>query len=279
VLTAVWLWSGAGAEGQPPLVGIVDRVSGPWTFVSTDQPIHVRDPVPANEAIATRKADDSSITVYLVATGKPWTVTCTTTAKCEQTYTPPSPAAPKTGPWAFLASFKISEPLLKQVLPAGRGVTSSGPDHTLLVRTGGAVDLRPALAHVMQGNYQLTLVPVKESVPTSSAIERTIRVAPNVDLTVRPVDAGLYTLSLTDESGTALGSPAVVLAIDDRDEQAKAMWSELVAQTRQWDAANAGTIDAARVRMLLALDERRNQVGRLTWGLVRALRASTGGGS
>src|SRR5262245_18404470 len=29
----------------------------------------------------------------------------------------------------------------------------------------------------------------------------------------------------------------------------------------------------------LALDERRNQVGRLTWGLVRALRASTGGGS
>jgi hypothetical protein len=247
----------ASAKPARDLIGIVDRISGRWNITHDDRPLRVRSPIHSGERIAPRDSRAGSITIYLLATGKPWTTTCSKEQPCHGTYEPAAPAP--SGPWAFLTSFAPSEARLDRILPAGRGTSSGGPNHALVTRSATTVDLAAALQHVAPGDYILRFTPITETGGEPVGHDATVRAGDDAGMKVPLFGAGLYRVTVVDQSGQTVGLPAVVLALDDTDLEARALWKDAVSQTQSWNAASQGTIDSALVRVLFALNERRTR--------------------
>ena len=259
VVLAVPSMAPSAEPAQKPtsdLIGIVDRISGRWSITHDDRPLRVRSPIYAGDTIATRDQASASITVYLVAAGKPWSVSCSNETPCKATYKPASQTS--SGLWAFVTSFVVSEGLLDRILPAARSASTGGPTHALVNRSEGTVDLTPALEHLPPGSYTVSLKPITDTGSEATGREASVRVGDNANTTVGTLEAGLYRLRVADQSGEAVGLPVVVLALDD-DPEAHAIWKDAVAQTTAWTTAGQGTIDSALVRVLFALNERRRR--------------------
>jgi len=239
------------------LVGIVDRMSGRWLLERDLRALRVRSPIYSGDAILTRDTTAATITVHLIATGKPWTMVCSEAKPCRGTYKPEAPSS--SGLWAFVTSFGLSDEALDRILPAARGASSSGPTHAVVDRSATVLDLKPALANVAPGSYTIKLRRVTEGGDEASGLDASVRLTTDGNADVKVLDAGLYRLTVVDQNAEPVGSAAIVLALDASDAEARTIWTAAVAETTSWTTASQGTIDSALVRVLFALNERRKR--------------------
>lgn len=242
------------SQAEPPSIGIVDHVSGRWKRAQDRQTLIRGQLLYANQTITTGRADTGSIGIVLFAGNERWEKICSVAAPCAGSYRPSPTARSSRGFWSFLSSFWTAGRQLPPVVAASRGVGNDHATHALVAVDGPLVDLRPALASLTPGRYTLRLIPAPGGSLEGAATHEVVVTLDTSRATRIPgLTFGLYLLSVVDEAGQTVGSPALVLLGGTSDARTQT-WQEAASRVADWQDVGAETKSAILAQTLYALD-------------------------
>ena len=152
----------------------------------------------------------------------------------------------------FLKTYFTASKPVPLIFTASRAVGARGPHDAVLVVTGGAVELTPALAGTPDGHWQVTVSDPSKA--RDAGITQTLDWPRDTTLRIGNLPAAVYALDVQSETGNPLGPPSAVLLTDpDLAKTARTEFEEARKLSANWTGVDSATTRAFLIQALYAI--------------------------